>query len=149
MNTADCGTLDSPRCGGDEGSVSVEVAVLLLVVVAVGLLIVAGARVGSAQQAVDDAATAAARAASIARGSAAESAGENAARARLRSAGVACADVSVVVEVTSMAPGHVGTTRARVACSVRLSDLALPLPVGARIVTSTFGSPVDPYRGIQ
>lgn len=144
-----CGRLDSPRSGSDEGSVSVEVAVLLLVIIAVGLLIVAGARVSAVQQAVDDAATAAARAASIARGSAAEPAGENAARARLRNAGVACAGVNVVVEVTSMAPGQVGTARARVVCRVRLSDLALPLPVGARVVTGTFDSPVDPYRSTR
>ncbi|WP_406637564.1 TadE/TadG family type IV pilus assembly protein [Amycolatopsis sp. WGS_07] len=134
----------------DEGSVSIETAALMIAVIAVGLLIVVGARVSSAQQIVDDAATAAARAASLSRGTvAATRAGGDAARARLTQSGLVCNDVSVSVDASEIALGRAGLVRARVTCRVRLSDLALPSPVGDRTITSTFTSPVDPYRGVR
>ncbi|WP_020670182.1 TadE family protein [Amycolatopsis nigrescens] len=132
----------------DAGSVSVEAAVLVPAVLFVGLLIIAGARTSSAQQAVDNAATAAARAASIARSpAAAQQAGAAVARERLGREGLTCQDSSVAVDAGQIAVGRAGHVRATVTCRVQLSDLALPVPAGTRTITSTFTSPVDPYRG--
>lgn len=136
------------RHWGDAGSVSVEAAVLVPAVIFVGLLIIAGARVSSAQQAVDNAATAAARAASIARGPiTAQQAGTTVARERLGHEGITCQESSVSVDASQIAVGRAGQVRASVMCRVALSDLALPVPGGIRTITSTFTSPADPYRG--
>ena len=137
------------RWRGDAGSVSVEAAVLVPAVLLVGLLIVAGARISSAQQAVDNAATAAGRAASLARGPAAtQLAGMRVARERLVADGLACRDLSVSVDASDIALGRVGQVRASVTCQVPLTDLALPVPGGTRTITSTFTSLADPYRTI-
>ncbi|NKQ51990.1 pilus assembly protein [Amycolatopsis sp. K13G38] len=136
------------RWWSDAGSVSVEAAVLVPAVVLVGLLIVAGARTSSAQQAVDNAATAGARAASIARGpAAAQQAGGAVARERLGREGITCRDSSVSVDASQIALGRAGQVRVRVTCRVPLSDLALPIPGDTR-VTGAFTSPADPYRSI-
>ncbi|WP_414943841.1 TadE/TadG family type IV pilus assembly protein [Amycolatopsis sp. cmx-11-32] len=140
----------SARRWNDAGSVSVEAAVLIPAVLFTGLLIIAGARVSSAQQAVDNAATAAARAASIARNPvAAEQAGTTVARERLEREGITCRETSVSVDAGQIALGRAGQVRASVLCRVALSDLALPVPGGTRTITSTFTSPADPYRGIR
>ncbi|GAA3570682.1 pilus assembly protein [Amycolatopsis ultiminotia] len=137
------------RSWGDEGSVSVEAAVLVPVVLFTGLLIVAGARVSSAQQAVDNAASAAARAASIARSpAAAQQSGTRVARERLQHEGMSSQDSRVEVDASQIALGRAGHVRATVECRVALSDLALPLPEGTRTITGSFTSPADPYRGI-
>lgn len=133
----------------DAGSVSVEAAVLVPAVIFVGLLIVAGARVSSAQQAVDNAATAAARAASIARGpAAAQQDGAAVAGERLDREGITCRESSVSVDASQIAVGRSGQVRASVTCRVPLSDLALPVPGGTTQISGDFTSPVDPYRGI-
>ncbi|SFO88732.1 TadE family protein [Amycolatopsis rubida] len=133
----------------DTGSISVEAAVLVPVVLFVGLLIVAGARVGSAQQAVDNAASAAARAASIARSpAAAQHAGTRVARERLAREGMSCQESSVSVDARQIALGRAGQVRATVECRVALSDLGLPIPEGTRTITGSFTSFADPYRGI-
>ncbi|KAA9159434.1 pilus assembly protein [Amycolatopsis acidicola] len=137
------------RCWGDAGSVSVEAAVLVPAAIFVGLLIIAGARVSSAQQAVDNAATAAARAASIARTpAAAELAGTQVARERLGREGITCQESNISVDASQIAVGRAGLVRADVTCQVALSDLALPVPGGTRTITATFTSPADPYRGL-
>lgn len=136
------------RRGSDAGSVSVEAAVLVPAALFVGLLIVAGARASSAQQAVDNAATAAARAASIARGPvAAQQAGAAVARERLVREGITCRESSVSVDASQIAVGRAGHVRASVTCRVPLSDLALPVPGGTRTITGAFTSYTDPYRG--
>lgn len=137
------------RCWRDSGSVSVEAAVLVPVVIVVGLLIIAGARISAAQQAVDNATTAAARAASLARGpSAAQQAGAAVARERLAREGITCHGFAVSVNASQGAAGRAGNARTSVTCQVPLNDLALPIPGGTRTITSTFTSPVDPFRGI-
>ncbi|WP_409496103.1 TadE/TadG family type IV pilus assembly protein [Amycolatopsis sp. cmx-11-12] len=136
------------RLWTDTGSVSVEAAVLVPAVIVAGLLIIAGARVSSAQQAVDNAATAAARAASIARSPlAARQAGTTVARDRLGREGITCQETSVSVDASQIAVGRAGLVRANVTCRVALSDLALPVSGGTRTITSSFTSPADPYRG--
>lgn len=136
------------RLWTDTGSVSVEAAVLVPAVILVGLLIIAGARVSSAEQAVDNAATAAARAASIARSPhSAQQAGVAVARDRLGREGITCQETSVSVDASQIVVGRAGLVRASVTCRVALSDLALPVPGGTRLITSSFTSPADPYRG--
>lgn len=131
----------------DAGSVSVEAAVLVPAVIFVGLLIIAGARVSSAQQAVDDAAAAAARAASIARSpAAAQMAGIQIGRERLQREGITCRETRVSVHADEITIGRAGQVEATVICWVPLSELAFAVP-GSRVITSTFRSPVDPYRG--
>ncbi|MGC7093965.1 TadE/TadG family type IV pilus assembly protein [Amycolatopsis lurida] len=126
-----------------------EAAILVPAVLFAALLIVAGARVSSAQQAVDNATAAAARAASIARSpTTAQQSGTRAAQERLEREGLTCQESSVSVDSSQIAVGRAGQVQVSLTCHVQLSDLALPIPGGTRTITSTFTSPADPYRGI-
>lgn len=119
------------------------------VVLVVGLLVIAGARLASAQQAVDNAATAAARAASLARTeAAAQHEGTVVAGERLAREGITCEVVGVSVDTDGFAVGHAGLVRATVTCRVPLHDLALPASGGSPTVRGSFTSPIDPYRGL-
>ncbi|MFC4004936.1 TadE family protein [Prauserella oleivorans] len=140
----------SRRRGHDTGSVSVELAVLAPAVLLIGLLVVAAGRISSAQQAVDDAATAAARTASLTRSaSAASTAATNAATTVLGERHLRCTDTRVSVHAGGFAPppGQTGVARVEVRCQVGLADLAgVPGLPGSTVVSSSFTSPVDPYR---
>ncbi|MFD8494884.1 TadE/TadG family type IV pilus assembly protein [Amycolatopsis sp. NPDC059657] len=133
----------------DEGSVTVELAVLALPVLAVLLLMIVGGRIRHAGQTVDHAATTAARAASIARSAAdAHASASSTANRVLGEQGLHCQNTTITVDATGFA-ARVGTTasvRVDVRCSVALSDLALPGLPGTRELSSTFTSPLDPFR---
>lgn len=131
-------------------------ATLQLVIILPGLLLLVDLGIGVGRTAiaatvVDAAARDAARQASIARDPA--SARTNAlrsARTALNRDGLDCATAPTVsVEVSGLhrPVGTPSTVSARVTCHVRLSDLLLPGAPGTTTFTSTFSSPVDPYRG--
>lgn len=133
----------------DTGSVTVELAVLVPVIVLIGLLVVAAGRIHAAQQAVEHAAAVAARDASLARSpiSAAAAAREGA-RGVLVQRGLTCSPVvDVDTSGFSTRPGALGVARVSVACNVPLADLTVPGLPGSTTVTSAFASPVDPFRG--
>jgi Flp pilus assembly protein TadG len=114
---------------------------LLFVLVAVGF-----GRLADARLQVNDAASQAARAASIARdpGTAAAVA-RRMAMASLAGHHLTCQPVAVTVDTSAFRPG--GVVTARITCTVSLADLA-PLPVpGTETVEAAASSPIDVYRG--
>jgi Flp pilus assembly protein TadG len=128
---------------------AVEAVMLIPAGVLLIMLIVFGARVTLAHQAVEAAAAEAARAASIARtSSTASNAGNTAADASLAAQSLKCMTKNIVVDTSGFAspvgtPAKVTTT---VTCKVRVSDLGLPGAPGSLQVTSTMTSPIDTYR---
>jgi Flp pilus assembly protein TadG len=143
--------LGRPDLGGhgQRGSTTLELVVwapgLLLLI---GLLTVAG-RVNSANAAVEQAATDAARTASLARTAAsAEQQARQHAQQTLATQGLACTATTVTVDTAGFgtAPGQPATVVATVSCPVRLSDLALPGLPGTRTVTHTAVSSLDTFR---
>ncbi|MFF4188919.1 TadE/TadG family type IV pilus assembly protein, partial [Streptomyces sp. NPDC001691] len=138
------------RAGNDEGSVAVEAAIIVPVLIVLVLLFVAGARLSLAGQKTDAAAQAAARAASLARTPTAGSADAKAAAAdALASSGQVCSHTRVEAHVEGLAVpvGQVSTVTVTVACTVPIGDLVLvgggP---GVHTVQATFTSTVDAYR---
>lgn len=130
--------------GGERGSMSVEMIVLVPVLLLIVLIAVAGGRLVSAEGMVQAAARDAARAASIER-----SAGEAdaAARRSLAAADTANAQCSGGVDVGGFGRG--GTVTATVSCRVELSDLGLVFLPGATTVTASSTAPVDTWRGTR
>lgn len=122
---------------------------LIPVIIAVVMLAVAGGRLALAHAAVQQAATDAARAASLARTS--SDAHTDAATAASASLGQStpCRSVAVAVDTSGFgAPvGTVAVVRATVTCSVALADLGVPGLPGTKTVTATMVSPLDTYRG--
>jgi Flp pilus assembly protein TadG len=137
------------RGQGQRGSTTLELVVwapgLLLLI---GLLAVAG-RVNSANAAVEQAATDAARTASLARNAAsAQHLARQHAQQTLARQQLACTVTTVTVDTAGFtrAPGQPATVTATVTCPVRLSDLAIPGLPGTRTVTHTAVSSLDTFR---
>ncbi|NYH51326.1 Flp pilus assembly protein TadG [Nocardiopsis arvandica] len=128
----------------DRGSASVELTLLVpVLVVVLALMVIAGRQV-SAALITQDAASAAARVASLQRDPAsARTHAHQAAERELTDRGVVCAPFSAVVDTSEFEPG--GVVKARVACTVSVIDLGGF--GGQRTLTATSVSPVDPYRG--
>ena len=131
----------------DRGDMNIEAVIgisALIALLGLGLL---GMRVETAQSAVDAAARAAARQASLARdGRAAASAAEQQSRAVLAEQSITCTCLTVGVDASEYArpAGTNGTVTAHVRCDVPLADL-LPGLTGTRPVEATFRSPIDRY----
>lgn len=142
----------SRRGGPERGSAALEAAIgLPAFLLFVGLIIFAG-RVAIATQAVDSAATQAARTASIARTATdAGATARSAATASLTSQSVNCVSTAVTVDTAGFAApvGTPATVTATVRCVVNLADLAVPGVPGTRTVTATASSPVDTFRERQ
>ncbi|MGW9117798.1 TadE/TadG family type IV pilus assembly protein [Streptomyces sp. NPDC055663] len=136
----------------DRGSYSVETAVLAPVMIALLLLLIAFGRVTDADGAVDSAARAAARAASLERDAGSAQAQAQAAATRsLQGEGITCRTSSVVVDTAGYALdiGVEANVTATVACTANLSDIGLPGLPGAKTLTASWTSPIDTYRGRQ
>jgi Flp pilus assembly protein TadG len=133
----------------ERGSSSVEFAILgVTLLLFIGALI-AGGRIAMAHNAVQSAATAAARDASLARSeSAAQTQGSNAAGLSLVNSGLSCINESTSVDTSAFAAplGVTGSVRATITCSVDLSAAALPGFPGSITISKDSISPVDPYR---
>jgi len=133
---------------GERGTVSVEAALLVPVLVLVGAMFAAGWRVWWAGSQVQGAADAAARAASIA---ASPQQGHQSVGAvvgaDLDASQLRCRSVSLTDDVTALALplGTPGTVRVQVACTVDLADLLLPMP-GTITVVKDATAAVDPFR---
>jgi len=130
------------------GSAAVELAMLIPVIIAVVMLAVAGGRLALAHGAVQQAATDAARAASLARTSG--DAHTDAATAASASLGQAtpCRSIAVGVDMSGFAApvGTPAVVRATVTCTVALADLGVPGLPGTKTVTASMVSPLDTYR---
>lgn len=134
---------------GERGSMSVELVLIAPALALVILLLVAGARVALAGNAVESAAVAAARDASLSRTTAGAQAGAQlAAQTSVAQSGLACADFSVVVDDSGLSVplGEVGTVSATLSCTLDLTDIALPGLPGTKTITTTASSPVDAFR---
>jgi Flp pilus assembly protein TadG len=133
------------RAAPEAGSTTLEMTLLAPVFILLFLLVVALGRVTTAHARVQDAASAGARAATLApNAAAAASAAQSATAQSLANAGVVCRSFSVQASVGSLAPGS--TVSVRVDCSVGLADVAgLRLP-GASAQSATSVSVVDRFR---
>jgi Flp pilus assembly protein TadG len=139
------------RLRDDRGSVAIEAALTVPVLIALILLSIAGARLQLAGQKTDAAAQAAARAASLERSPGkGRGAAQRAAEDALSGEQQACSSVSVRADTSGLAVpvGQVSAVTVTVSCRVPVGDLVLfgggP---GIRTVTSSFTSVVDAYRG--
>ncbi|MEU5234616.1 TadE/TadG family type IV pilus assembly protein [Streptomyces anulatus] len=134
----------------DRGSYALETAVLAPVTISLLLLMIALGRVTDADGAVDSAARAAARAASLERDAGtAQSAARAAADRSLQGEGITCTTSSVDIDTGGYALdlGVDATVTATIACTADLSDIGLPGLPGAKTLTASWSSPIDTYRG--
>jgi Flp pilus assembly protein TadG len=136
----------------DGGSVPIEAALLLPVVLAFVLIVVAAGRVQTAGAVVDAAARAGARAASLARTDAgADQAAADAVQDVLGRRGLHCAqDPNQPISRGTLATGggELATVTVRVRCAVPLRDLlGVDGLQGDKTMTGEFTSVVDRYRG--
>ncbi|MEU8708619.1 TadE/TadG family type IV pilus assembly protein [Streptomyces sp. NPDC048565] len=136
----------------DRGSYSIETAVLAPVGIALLLLMLAFGRVTDAEGAVDSAARAAARAASLERDAgSAQSAARAAAERSLQGEGITCRASNVTIDTAgySLDIGVEANVQASIACTADLSDIGLPGLPGAKTLRASWTSPLDTYRGRQ
>ncbi|RSS57501.1 TadE/TadG family type IV pilus assembly protein [Streptomyces sp. WAC01280] len=140
----------SARHDGDRGDTAIEAVIVIPLLVAIALVVMAGARLSLAVQKTDAAAQTAARAASLERTPAAgQSAARRAAADALGARNQTCTSTRVTTDTSGLSAqlGQVSTVTATVSCTVPLGDLLLlgggP---GVRTMTSSFTSIVDAYR---
>lgn len=138
------------RARSESGSVSVEAAIVLPMVVIFIAVLIAFGRVNLGEINVETAAHSAARAASLERSpQPARRAAQEAARTNLAASDLRCTSVTVRLDTSALTrpAGRHGSVSATVTCTVTLSDLALPGLPGSRTVTARASAPVDTYRG--
>ena len=129
------------RCVGETGSMSIELAVLTVPLVAVLLLIAALGRFSDAGNQVTEAARDAAREASTYL-SAAQATSQAAQVARSELSGV-CQHASIRTDTSQLHPG--GQVTVTVTCPVALADLTLIRLPGTKTITAASVAVVDTY----
>jgi Flp pilus assembly protein TadG len=136
-----------PRRAADHGQMALELAVVAPVFIAMVLLIAGLGRVTHGRQLVDQAAVAAARAATLATtpGQATD-AGRTAATTTLNQAGLSCRAIDVSLDTTAFHPG--GQITATVRCTADLSGLALAGLPGSMTLQATSQAPLEQYRDL-
>jgi Flp pilus assembly protein TadG len=137
------------RTANERGSEAIEAAIGVPAFLLLISMIIAAGRIAMAHQAVESAASEAARSASITRTQQqAGSVGTAAATATLANQGLDCTSHQVSLDTTGFA-SPVGTPAkiaATVTCVVRLDDVGLPGLPGRLTITKTMTSPIDTYR---
>jgi Flp pilus assembly protein TadG len=126
----------------EQGSLSVELVLLVVPLVTILLFLVALGRLASARNQVEEAARDAARAASTASSPMAARAGAVAA-ADADLSGISCADRSIVVDTSDLVAG--GQVAVTVGCHVPLGDLPIAGMAGRRTVQARSVAVVDSY----
>jgi Flp pilus assembly protein TadG len=133
----------------EQGSVSVELALLAPALLLLLSFAVVAGRTQVAEGAVSEAARAAAREASLARDdvTAAALAGAQADRT-LAAQDLRCESTSVDIDTTGFQdpPGQPGDVTVSITCVVGMADLLAPGLPGSVTVEASFTSPVDAYR---
>ncbi|HXP22072.1 MAG TPA: TadE/TadG family type IV pilus assembly protein [Streptosporangiaceae bacterium] len=134
------------------GNAALELVILAPILLLLVSLVIAAGRTSLAQNSVYAAARDAARQASISR-----SPGEAMAEARsgalneLASQNLHCAPATVLLPGVqsqfAIPPGLPATVTVTVSCRVPLADLTLPGVPGTKVLTATFRSPLDVFRG--
>ncbi|GAA4561105.1 TadE/TadG family type IV pilus assembly protein [Planotetraspora kaengkrachanensis] len=132
----------------DRGSVALETAIIAPAMLAMLVMMIALGRIAIAHGAIDAASRDAARQASIARNpDSARSAALSSAQAALMREGLACSpSVDVDTRAFSEPVGKPAAVTATVTCEIDLADIALPGMPGSKTLTSSFASPIDPFR---
>lgn len=136
--------------GSERGSATLELAILGPALIVLLAVVIAAGRIQVAGGAVEQAAAAGAREASIARTPAAAAAIAEAAATRvLTQQDLDCAALTVTTDTSGYAApvGQVGRVGATVTCVVPLGDLGVPVLPGARTLTAQSTSVLDRYRG--
>lgn len=134
----------------EDGSSTLELAIVGGVFIMLLTVSIAGGRIALAGQSVEVAAAEAARQASLARSEgAARNQALHVARRILNEQGLACSDVSINVDTTQFGRtiGREASVTASVDCKVNLRDVAVPGLPGSRTVSATARSAIDTYRG--
>lgn len=134
---------------GERGDVAVlELVLLVPVLLALLLLMVGLGRLGASRLSIDDVASDAARAASLARS--ADEAAEASHRAATESLGshsLTCRPLDVEVDVAAFRPG--GWVRVDLACGVSLGRLGAVWAPGGRTMTASATATVETHRGVR
>jgi Flp pilus assembly protein TadG len=133
----------------ERGSATLELAIIGPALIVLLAVVIAAGRIQVAGGAVEQAAAAGAREASIARTPAAAAAIAEAAATRvLTQQDLDCAALTVTTDTSGYAVpvGQVGQVAATVTCVVPLSDLGVPVLPGARTLTAQSTSVLDRYR---
>lgn len=133
----------------ERGSEAVEAAIGVPAFLLFLAVIIGGGRFAIAEQAINAAASDAARTASIARTQGqAQSVATSGAYATLANQSLQCTSKSVHVDVSGFAApaGTPASVTATVTCTVNLSDVAIPGMPGDRTITAAMTSPIDTYR---
>lgn len=133
----------------ERGSATLELAILSPALLALLGLVIAAGRIEVAASAVEQAAASAAREASLARTpAAARFAARQAADGSLRDQGTSCGSLDVAVDTDGFAVtvGQPAQVEVRIACSLALSDLAVPGMPGTKVLRAQMASPLDRYR---
>jgi Flp pilus assembly protein TadG len=126
----------------------VELTLLTPLLLLLLLFVVALGRLAEARQQVDDAASQAARAVTVAASmSQANSTAQQIAAASLVSDHVTCSQLSVSTNLSSFTPG--GDVQVTVSCAVALSELSLLHLPGTETVSGVATSPVDQFRSVN
>lgn len=129
---------------GELGFMALEAVIIAPVVLLILLFIIGGGRYVDARMEVTSAAAEAARAASLeADPIAAREAGRQAAFRTLENRGPSCAELAVVVDVSSFEPG--GRVTATVRCSTDMSDVASTGLPGVTL-SGESSAPIEQYR---
>jgi Flp pilus assembly protein TadG len=137
--------------GGERGAGGQSLELLLLVpaVLVLFAVMVAVGRYQLGTSKIDQAAGAAARAASLqGTAAAAQPAAQSAATASLDGAGITCQNISVIVDTSAFTAGAGpgAAVQVSVTCTVQWSDLSIPGWPGQKTITSTASSPLDLKR---
>ena len=134
---------------GETGSVSVELALLAPAILLLLSFAVVAGRTQIAEGAVQEAARAAAREASLARDAAiATSSASAQAERTLAAQDLRCQGTTIEIDTSGfeVPPGQPGDVTVTIACVVDMADLLAPGLPGTVTVEATFTSPVDAYR---
>jgi Flp pilus assembly protein TadG len=133
----------------DDGSASIELAILTPSVLAVLALLFIAGRTMVAKQSIDAVAFDAARTASLARDAGtAQTMATSAATASLAAQALNCGRLTVNVDTSgfAIAVGEPANVTVTIVCDVNFADVAFPGMPGGTTLTSTFTSPLDRYR---
>ncbi|GHH62466.1 TadE/TadG family type IV pilus assembly protein [Lentzea cavernae] len=130
----------------DRGSAAAELTLVAPLMVLLVLFVVFCGRLAATQVRMNDVAHQAARAATSARTpTQAEVAARATAAASLAAAGITCRSLTVSVASAGLRPGS--TVTVTVSCTVALEDVAALGVPGSRIISCSFSSVVDVWRG--
>lgn len=134
---------------GDQGTATLELAILGPGLLLLLVLVIAAGRIEVASSAVEQAAASGARDASLARSlTQARTVARQSVTTSLGQQHITCQGLTVSVANSGFtaAPGTPATVRVDVTCSVPLSDLGVPGLPGSRTLRASMSSVLDTYR---